>query len=318
MDIVAGLGQGFAVALQPINLLYCFIGVFIGTLVGVLPGIGPVSAMSLLLPVTLSGTPESGIIMMAGIYYGSMYGGSTTSILVNIPGEAASVVTCLDGHEMAKQGRAGPALGMSALASFAAGTFAILALMLVAPSLARVAVAFGPPEYFSLMVLGLTILSFLSQGSMAKSLLMAAFGVMLGLIGMDQITAQPRLTFDRLELLDGIGLVPIVMGLFGVAEILSNLERELKRKVIKAQDRRPVALARRLGGGEVGRFCAAPCSASSSASCRGAARSSPRLPATPSRRRCRHARSASAKGRSRASPGPRPPTTPPPAGPSYR
>ena len=234
MDIIAGIGQGFAVALQPINLLYCFIGVFIGTLVGVLPGIGPVSAMSLLLPVTLSGTPESGIIMMAGIYYGSMYGGSTTSILVNIPGEAASVVTCIDGHEMAKQGRAGPALGMAALASFAAGTFAVLALMLVAPSLARVAIAFGPPEYFSLMLLGLTILSFLSQGSMAKSLLMACVGLVLGLIGMDQITAQPRLTFDRLELLDGVGLVPIVMGLFGVAEILANLEQKLEREVIKA------------------------------------------------------------------------------------
>ncbi|RPI44494.1 MAG: tripartite tricarboxylate transporter permease [Hyphomicrobiaceae bacterium] len=235
MDIVAGLAQGFAVALQPINLLYCFTGVFIGTLVGVLPGIGPVSAMSLLLPVTLSGTPEAGIIMMAGIYYGSMYGGSTTSILVNIPGEAASVVTCLDGHAMAKQGRAGPALGMAALSSFAAGTFALIALMLVAPALARVAIAFGPPEYFSLMVLGLTVLSFLSQGSMAKSLLMAAVGIVLGLIGIDQITAQPRLTFDRLELLDGLGLVPIVMGLFGVAEILSNLEKELKREVIKAR-----------------------------------------------------------------------------------
>jgi putative tricarboxylic transport membrane protein len=235
MDILAGLSQGFAVALQPINLLYCFIGVFIGTLVGVLPGIGPVSAMSLLLPVTLSGTPESGIIMMAGIYYGSMYGGSTTSVLVNIPGEAASVVTCIDGHAMAKQGRAGPALGIAALGSFAAGTFALVALMLVAPALARVAIAFGPPEYFSLMVLGLTVLSFLSQGAMAKSLLMAAVGIILGLIGIDQITAQPRLTFDRLELLDGVGLVPIVMGLFGVAEILSNLEQELKREVIKAR-----------------------------------------------------------------------------------
>jgi putative tricarboxylic transport membrane protein len=235
MEIIAGLAQGFSVALNPINLLHCFIGVFIGTLVGVLPGIGPISAMSLLLPVTLSSTPEAGIIMMAGIYYGSMYGGSTTSILVNIPGEAASVVTCLDGHEMAKQGRAGPALGIAALASFAAGTFALVALMLVAPSLARVAVAFGPPEYFSLMVLGLTVLSFLSQGSMAKSLLMAAFGVVLGLVGMDLITAQPRMTFDRLELLDGIGLVPIVMGLFGVAEILTNLEKEVKREVIKAR-----------------------------------------------------------------------------------
>jgi putative tricarboxylic transport membrane protein len=235
MEIVAGLAQGFSVALNPINLLYCFVGVFIGTLVGILPGIGPVSAMSLLLPVTLSGTPESGIIMMAGIYYGSMYGGSTTSILVNIPGEAASVVTCLDGHQMARQGRAGPALGMAALSSFAAGTFAIVALMLLAPTLAGVAIAFGPPEYFSMMVLGLTILSFLSQGSMAKALLMAAFGILIGLIGMDQITAQQRLTFGRLELLDGIGLIPVVMGLFGVAEILSNLEREIEREIIKAR-----------------------------------------------------------------------------------
>src|SRR5947208_12911313 len=231
METLVNVAHGFGVALLPINILYCFIGVFSGTLVGVLPGIGPISAMSLLLPVTLSGTPEAGIIMMAGIYYGSMYGGSTTSILVNIPGEAASVVTCIDGHEMAKQGRAGPALGMAALASFAAGTFAVLALMLVAPSLARVAIAFGPPEYFSLMLLGLTILSFLSQGSMAKSLLMAAVGLVLGLIGMDQITAQPRLTFDRLELLDGVGLVPIVMGLFGVAEILSNLEQTVSRDI---------------------------------------------------------------------------------------
>jgi putative tricarboxylic transport membrane protein len=235
MDIVAGLTHGFAVAFQPINLLYCFVGVFIGTLVGVLPGIGPVSAVALLLPVTLSGTPQAGIIMMAGIYYGSMYGGSTTSILVNIPGEAASVVTCLDGHEMARQGRAGPALGISALASFAAGTFAVVALMLLAPALARVAVVFGPAEYFSLMVLGLTLLTFLSQGSMAKALLMAAFGVTLGLIGSDQITALPRLTFDRLELLDGIGLVPVVMGLFGVAEILSNLEQDLRRNVMRAR-----------------------------------------------------------------------------------
>ena len=155
MDTLINVAHGFGVALQPINLLYCFIGVFIGTLVGVLPGIGPVSAMSLLLPVTLSGTPESGIIMMAGIYYGSMYGGSTTSILVNIPGEAASVVTCLDGHQMAKQGRAGPALGIAAFGSFIAGTFALIALMLVAPTLASVAIAFGPAEYFSLMVLGL-------------------------------------------------------------------------------------------------------------------------------------------------------------------
>jgi putative tricarboxylic transport membrane protein len=235
MDILGFLGQGFSVALQPINLLYCFIGVFIGTLVGVLPGVGPISAMSLLLPVTLAGTPESGIIMMAGIYYGSMYGGSTTSVLVNIPGEAASIVTCLDGHQMAKQGRAGPALGMAALGSFVAGTFAIVALMLVAPTLARVAVAFGPAEYFSLMVLGLVVLTFLTHGSMAKALLMACAGVVLGMVGLDSINATARLTFDRLELVDGIGLVPIVMGLFGVAEILTNIEKTLQRDVIKTR-----------------------------------------------------------------------------------
>jgi putative tricarboxylic transport membrane protein len=235
VDILANVAQGFAVALVPVNLLYCFIGVFIGTLVGVLPGIGPVSAMSLLLPVTLAGTPEAGIIMMAGIYYGSMYGGSTTSILVNIPGEAASVVTCLDGHAMALQGRAGPALGIAALGSFFAGTFAIVALMLVAPTLAIWAVAFGPAEYFSLMVLGLVVLTFLTQGSMAKALLMACVGAVLGLIGLDSITAQPRLTFDRMELYDGIGLVPVVMGLFGLAEVLSNLERPIARQVIKTK-----------------------------------------------------------------------------------
>jgi putative tricarboxylic transport membrane protein len=235
MDIVAGLTHGFAVAFQPINLLYCFVGVFIGTLVGVLPGIGPVSAVALLLPVTLSGTPQAGIIMMAGIYYGSMYGGSTTSILVNIPGEAASVVTCLDGHQMAKQGRAGPALGMSAMCSFIAGTFAVIGLMLLAPALSRLAVVFGPAEYFSLMVLGLLLPAFLSHGSMVKALLMAAFGIVVGLIGTDQISAQQRMTFDRLELLDGIGLVPVVMGLFGVAEILTNLEHRLDREVMKAR-----------------------------------------------------------------------------------
>ncbi len=234
-DVVQKLGLGFAVALSINNLIACFIGVFIGTLIGVLPGIGPITAMSLLLPVTLSASPETGIIMMAGIYYGSMYGGSTTSILVNIPGEAASVITCLDGHEMAKQGRAGPALGMAAMASFIAGTFAIVLLMLVAPLLARVAVAFGPPEYFSLMVLGLMLLAFMTQGSMAKALIMACIGLVLGLVGIDQISATPRMTFDRLELVDGVGLVPVVMGLFGVAEILANLESTLKREIITAR-----------------------------------------------------------------------------------
>jgi putative tricarboxylic transport membrane protein len=229
VDLLNNLGLGFAVALQPINLAYCFAGVFIGTLIGVLPGIGPVAAMSLLLPVTFTTTPEAGIIMLAGIYYGSMYGGSTTAILVNIPGEAASVVTTLDGHQMARQGRAGPALGMAAIGSFIAGTVAILGLMLVAPALARFAVRFGPPEYFSLMVLGLCILTYLSHGSLLKALTMACVGLVLGLVGLDSISAVPRLTLDRMELIDGVGLVPIVMGLFGIAEILINLEQRLSR-----------------------------------------------------------------------------------------
>jgi len=234
MDIIHSIGLGFAVALQPVNLLYCFLGVFIGTLVGVLPGIGPVGAMSLLLPVTFQTTPEAAVIMLAGIYYGAMYGGSTTSILVNIPGEAASVVTCLDGYQMARQGRAGPALGMAAFGSFIAGTAAIVGLMLLAPPLSRFALKFGPAEYFSLMVLGLCILIYLAHGSMAKALLMAAFGVVLGLVGLDAITAQPRLTFGRMELVDGVGLVPIVMGLFGIAEVLFNIESVLKRNILKS------------------------------------------------------------------------------------
>jgi len=255
VDILASVMQGLGVALLPINLLYCFIGVFIGTLVGVLPGIGPVTAMSLLLPVTLSGTPEAGIIMMAGIYYGSMYGGSTTSILVNIPGEATSVVTCLDGHQMALQGRAGPALGMAAMASFIAGTIAVVGLMLVAPSLARFAVAFGPAEYFSLMVLGLVILTFLTQGSMLKSLLMACVGTVIGLIGLDSINAQARLTFGRMELYDGIGLIPVVMGLFGVAEVLTNIERPVMRSIVSQKIRNllPTRADWKASAGPIGR-----------------------------------------------------------------
>jgi putative tricarboxylic transport membrane protein len=317
MDTLVNVAHGFGVALVPINLLYCFIGVFIGTLVGVLPGIGPISAMSLLLPVTLSGTPESGIIMMAGTYYGSMYGGSTTSILVNIPGEAASVVTCIDGHEMAKQGRAGPALGISAFGSFFAGTFALVALMLVAPKLASVAIAFGPAEYFSLMVLGLVVLTFLTQGSMAKALLMACIGVVLGLIGLDSITAQPRLTFGRMELIDGIGLVPVVMGLFGLAEVLLNTEQLIRRDIINAK------ITQLLPNKEdwkaaPARSDAAPSSASSSAFCRAAARSSPPLRPMRWRNGCPKRLSDLATARSKAWRGRNPPTTRPPAAHSFR
>ena len=235
MELLNYLGIGFSVALQPVNLFYCFVGVFIGTLVGVLPGIGPVGAMSLLLPTTFKATPEAAIIMLAGIYYGAMYGGSTTSILVNIPGEAASVVTCLDGYQMARQGRAGPALGIAAFGSFIAGTLSILGLMFLAPPLSKFALRFGPPEYFTLMVLGLTILIYLAHGSMPKALIMAGFGIILGLVGLDSINARPRFTFGKMELIDGVGLVPIVMGLFGVSEVLLNIEQVVRRDVLKTR-----------------------------------------------------------------------------------
>ena len=235
MDLLNYLGIGFSVALQPVNLFYCFAGVFIGTLIGVLPGIGPVGAMSLLLPTTFKSTPEAAIIMLAGIYYGAMYGGSTTSILVNIPGEAASVVTCLDGYQMARQGRAGPALGIAAFGSFIAGTLSIVGLMVLAPPLSRFALQFGPPEYFTLMVLGLTILIYLAHGSMPKALIMAAFGIVLGLVGLDSINARPRFTFGWMELIDGVGLVPLVMGLFGVSEVLLNIEQVIRREIFETK-----------------------------------------------------------------------------------
>jgi len=232
MDVIQNVLYGFSVALQPLNLVYCFFGVMIGTLVGVLPGLGPAAAIALLLPSTFKATPVSGVIMLAGIYYGAMYGGSTTSILVNIPGESASVVTCLDGHQMALKGRAGPALGIAAFGSFIAGTFAVIALTLIGPPLARVALKFGPPEYFALMLVGIMVLTFLSSGSMLKALMMAAVGLTLGGAGMDAISGQYRFTFNMQALLDGVGLVPTVMGLFGIAEVIENLETEIKREVL--------------------------------------------------------------------------------------
>jgi len=232
MDIFQSVLYGFQVALQPLNLIYCFFGVMIGTLVGVLPGLGPAAAIALLLPTTFKATPISGVIMLAGIYYGAMYGGSTTSILVNIPGEAASVVTCIDGHQMALRGRAGPALGISAFGSFIAGTLAVIALTLVGPLLAGIALRFGPPEFFSLMLVGIMVLTFLSSGSMLKALMMAAVGLTLGGAGMDSISGKYRFTFNIQALLDGVGLVPVVMGLFGIAEVIENLETEIKREIL--------------------------------------------------------------------------------------
>lgn len=229
--MLEGLLTGFYVSLTPMNLLYCFVGVTIGTLVGVLPGLGPTAAISLLLPTTFSVNPISAIILLAGIYYGAMYGGSTTSILVNIPGEAASIVTCLDGYQMARKGRAGPALGISAIGSFIGGTFGIVGLMLLAPTLANIALKFGPPEYFTLLLMGLTLLIYLASGSIPKALIMAVFGFVLGGIGQDQIEGVLRFTFGVLEFQDGIGLVPVVMGLFGISEVLLNVEHEFTRVI---------------------------------------------------------------------------------------
>ena len=231
MELLNYLFLGFSVVFEPMNLVYCFTGVLIGTLVGVLPGLGPVAAMSLLLPATFHTTPVASVIMLAGIYYGAMYGGSTTSILVNIPGEAASVMTCLDGYQMARQGRAGPALGISAFGSFIAGTIGIIGMMLISPPLVNFALKFGPPEYFSLMVLGLMVLTFLTSASMVRALMMATFGLIVGTIGLDNISGLARFTFNIPELLDGVGLVPVVMGLFGISEVLLNLELKTTREV---------------------------------------------------------------------------------------
>jgi putative tricarboxylic transport membrane protein len=235
MDIFSGLLSGFQVVFQPIHFLYCFLGVFVGTLIGVLPGIGPVGAMSILLPTTFGVSPIAGIVMLAGIYYGAMYGGSTTSILVNIPGEAASVVTCLDGYQMARKGRAGPALGISALGSFIGGTFSIVALMFLAYPLSEAAVQFGPPEYFSLMCMGLVVVTYLAKGSLPKALVMAILGLILGAVGTDPISGKLRFTLGLADLADGIDLVPLAMGLFGISEVLTNVEKPIQRVIFETK-----------------------------------------------------------------------------------
>jgi len=232
VDIIQCLFLGFYEILRIDALIYCFAGVFIGTLIGVLPGIGPVGTMAILLPFTYKAPPLFAIIMLAGIYYGAMYGGSTTAILVNIPGEAASVVTCLDGYQMARKGRAGPALGIAAFGSFIAGTIGLIGLTLVAPPLASIALRFGPPEYFSLMCAGMTVLIYLAAGSIIRALMMAAFGIILGCIGLDPETGSSRFTFGIHELLDGVGLAPFVMGLFGISEVFINIEKSLKDRSI--------------------------------------------------------------------------------------
>lgn len=223
MDVLGNISLGFSVLLTPTNLFLCFVGVLLGTLVGVLPGLGPIAAISLLLPSTYKMTPEGAIILLAGIFYGAMYGGSTTSILVNIPGEAASVVTCLDGYQMARKGRAGPALGIAAFGSFIAGTLGVVGLMFLAPVLGQAALSIGPPEYFALTLLGMTLVTSLSRGSFTKALIMAVLGLLAGCIGGDPISGFKRFTFGSFTLIDGLGIVPVAMGMFGIGEVLENI-----------------------------------------------------------------------------------------------
>jgi putative tricarboxylic transport membrane protein len=226
MDILNGLMQGFSVALTPMNLAMCFLGCLLGTIVGVLPGLGPPATIAMLLPLTFKMDPTGAMIMLAGIYYGAKYGGSTTSILLNVPGESSSVVTCLDGYQMARQGRAGAALGISAIASFVAGTIGTVLLMLVAPPLAKLSLAFSSPEYFALMVLGLAMVVLLAGDSLTKALLAMTFGLWIAGMGTDLFTATSRFTFGQTELLGGIDFVIVAIGIFAVGEVMANMEPE--------------------------------------------------------------------------------------------
>src|SRR5881275_670241 len=223
-DLISNLWFGFGVAVTPVNLGLCLIGALVGTLIGVLPGIGPLATIAMLLPITFGLPPVGALIMLAGIYYGAQYGGSTTSILVNIPGEASSVVTTLDGHQMAKQGRAGPALAIAAIGSFIAGCFSTVLVAALGAPLTSLALLFGPAEYFSLMVLGLIFAVVLAKGSVLKAVAMVVTGLLLSMVGSDLETGAGRMTFDFAELADGIGFPNIALGVFGFAEIIRNLE----------------------------------------------------------------------------------------------
>ena len=226
---------GFQVALTFQNILACFAGVLLGTLVGVLPGLGPVATISILLPITLSMNPVTAIIMLAGIYYGAQYGGSITSILINVPGEATTVVTCIEGHQMALAGRAGPALGISAIGSFIGGTICLVGIMFLAAPLASFALRFGPPEYSALIFMAITLITSLAVGSPLKGLATAVLGMLTGVVGMDLGTGVPRFTFGIHSLYDGVGLVPVIMGLFGIGEILTNVEQKASPEIIKTK-----------------------------------------------------------------------------------
>ncbi|MCZ2858427.1 tripartite tricarboxylate transporter permease [Blastococcus sp. VKM Ac-2987] len=235
MGILEGIGTGFSVALDPTNLLYVFLGVLIGTVIGVLPGLGPTATIALLLPLTYEIEPVTAVILLAGIYYGSMYGGTITSVLLQLPGEAASVVTTFDGYQMAKQGRAGPALGIAAIGSWIGGTVSVIGLTLLAPPLADLAVEFGAPEYVALTALGILLVTYLGTRHPVKSLCMAALGLLLATMGQDLITGTTRFTFGQISLFDGLDFVAVAMGLFGVGEILYNVEQTEKAQAVKSK-----------------------------------------------------------------------------------
>lgn len=235
MDLFSNLILGFSVALSLQNLAYCFLGVFVGTAIGVLPGVGPLVTIAVLLPLTFGLPPESAMIMLAGIYYGAAYGGSTTAILVNLPGEASAAVTCLDGYQMARQGRAGPALGIAAIGSFVAGTIGTLLIALFAPPLTKLALSFGAPEFFSLILLALTTTAVLVRGSVIKGVAVAFMGVTFGLAGIDVTSGLERFTFGLPRLMDGIEFVVVAMGLFALTEIITNLEVEEHREVFTSK-----------------------------------------------------------------------------------
>jgi putative tricarboxylic transport membrane protein len=235
LDIFNNLLMGFKVASSWGNLFFCFLGTLLGTLIGVLPGIGPTTGVAILIPITFGMNATTAIITMAGVYYGAMYGGSTTSILLNVPGESSSVMTCLDGYQMARKGRAGPALGMAALASFIAGTFAILMLTLVATPLADYAVSFGPPEYFALTFMGLTLVTSLGGDSPLKGMISGILGLIVACVGIDAISGDARFTFGSMYLLDGVGFIGVAVGLFAVSEVLVNIEAPMQQIFTKAK-----------------------------------------------------------------------------------
>lgn len=271
MDVISNLGLGFAVALTIQNIAYCFIGVLLGTIIGVLPGIGPVTTVAMLLPISFTLQPESALILLAGIYYGAQYGGSTTAILVNIPGEASSVVTTIDGHQMARRGRAGPALGIAALGSFFAGCVSTLLIALAAPPLAAIALQFGPAEYFSLMVCGLVAAVVLAHGSLVKAIAMVVLGLLLGLVGTDVNTGARRFNFGMMGLADGIEFVAISMAIYGIAEVVYNLEKSRRRASFPARSA-GYGRASPISATAPARSCAAPDSVQFSACCRGEGR----------------------------------------------